>query len=443
MEKQAVLFLGVARPGFNTVLAKELYDKSVSFLEGNGWTVNHTSELLTDPQQAESVAVENKGADSVIIQFCTFVDGRFVSQIMKHFDVPVLLWCLPEPVLGGRLQLNSLTGLNAASCILKKMKKKFNYIYTLPTDVDAQEACVWLRAVGALNRMKSAVICRFGDHPAGFFASGADQLRLFSRLGTRIDSIELDIVIEKAGQIDSARVKERVKTDGAHIKNVDQLVPEQVERTTRITLALEDFIREGKFNAIAMRCWPEFVNRYGAVVCYSLSHLADNGIPSACESDLLGSVSMLIQHYLSGKPTFLGDLVHVDKKKNSSVFWHCGFGPASLASARTGAVAGVQPNRNLGFALNNGLKSGRVTIARLGQTEDDYRMFIASGEALDEANRFNGVSVEVKFEDSVQKIMDKLIMDGYEFHYAIVWEDVVKELKYICSLLDIPVDCFA
>jgi L-fucose isomerase-like protein len=170
-----------------------------------------------------------------------------------------------------------------------------------------------------------------------------------------------------------------------------------------------------------------------------MSHLADTGIPSACESDILGSTTMLLENYLSGgNSTFLGDLVHVDAAKNSVVFWHCGFGPLSLASQKTGPVAGLQPNRNIGWALNNSLRGGPVTIARIGQTETDYRLLVMSGEAVDVPNPFTGVSVEAHFQSDVRKLLDTVIFGGYEFHYAIVWADIAKHLHSVGHILGNP-----
>jgi L-fucose isomerase-like protein len=147
---------------------------------------------------------------------------------------------------------------------------------------------------------------------------------------------------------------------------------------------------------------------------------------------------MLIQQLLTGQATYLGDLVHLDRERNTCTFWHCGVGPFSLASQRTGPVAGVQPNRNFGFALNNALKSGPVTIARLGQSADGFRMLIIRGEALDTPNRFTGTSVEVRLEQPAQTVLDKVIYGGFEHHFSLVWKDIAAELVELCSLMQIP-----
>ncbi|MDR1317320.1 MAG: L-fucose/L-arabinose isomerase family protein [Spirochaetales bacterium] len=436
-----VLFAAIGKPGFNTDLAKKLYDESVSRIQSRDWQIAGCGELISDPDKAEEIARANADADAVIIQFSTFHDSRFPLNIMKVLNAPLLLWCLPEPVLGGKLQLNSLTGLNSATCALSRMKKKYSYVYTLPGAEEAEDVVIWLQTVGSLKKLRGSVIGRIGSSPPGFFASDANQIRLLDRFGVKVDSVDLSGIFEKSGEIKEEEVTRFIAEEGKKTGGLDKLDPEQVRKSTRVTLALKELVKEKNYNSVALRCWPEFVRDYKAVVCHSMSHLADTGIPSACESDILGSATMLLENYLSGGgATFLGDLVHVDSAKNSAIFWHCGFGPLSLASKKTGPVAGLQPNRNIGWALDNSLRGGPVTIARIGQTETDYRLLVLSGEAVDVPNPFTGVSVEVRFQSDVRKLLDTVIYEGYEFHYAIVWADIVKHLQYAGRILGIPLE---
>src|SRR5690606_9419508 len=103
----------------------------------------------------------------------------------------------------------------------------------------------------------------------------------------------------------------------------------------------------------------------------------------------------------------------------------------------TGAIAGVQPNRKMGFALDFGLKPGQVTISRLSKSSDGYRMLIMRGEALDEPKKFNGTTVSVCLDGNAEEMVHTLMMEGFEPHYSIVYADIVDELKELCKLLKI------
>jgi L-fucose isomerase-like protein len=64
------------------------------------------------------------------------------------------------------------------------------------------------------------------------------------------------------------------------------------------------------------------------------------------------------------------------------------------------------------------------------------------GDALDTPQRFNGTSVEVKLETDVSETLYKLMEEGFEPHYALVYEDVVEELVELGRQLGIKTTIF-
>ena len=442
METGKVILLGVARPGFDTGLAARVYQESVELLERLGYRLVRPDGLVTDPDEAGRLAAGYRAAeaDALILQCSTFTDGRFLTSVVGELDLPLLVWSVPEPEVGGRLRLNSLTGGNLAASLLTRLGRRFKFLYRLPSAAEtAGDLQRWLAAASTARKLKEAVIAEVGNPPPGFYTSTVDALALRRKIGTRLIRLDLQAVLQKAAQIPVERYAKLIERDRLAVKGLDQLVPEHVVRSTQFTLALKDALEESRPAAVAVRCWPELFVEYKAAACSTLSHLIEDGIQAACEADTLGAVTMLAQHHLTGQPTYLGDLVHMDRARNSFVFWHCGVGAFSLASARTGPIAGVQPSRNFGFALNNALKSGTVTIARLGQSNGGFRMLLMRGEALDTPNQFWGTSVEIRMEQPVQEMLDRLIYAGFEHHYALVWRDVTAELTDLCAILDIPV----
>lgn len=91
----------------------------------------------------------------------------------------------------------------------------------------------------------------------------------------------------------------------------------------------------------------------------------------------------------------------------------------------------------MGFAFNNRLKGGPVTVARVGQWNPGFRMRVLRG-ALGDGDGFRGTSVEVRFERPVREVLDQMIYAGFEHHYSLVRADIVPQLIELCSLLEIP-----
>jgi len=436
-----VILLGVARPAFDAETGRRLYTESVAAVEKLGYTVIRPEALVIDPDEAGRLAAGYRGAaaDGLIIQCSTFVDGRFTTRIAAELDLPILIWALPEPEMGGWLRLNSLTGANLVSSLLARLGRRFNYVYGFPSDAElGQRLRRWLTVVHTARMLRESVIAEIGNPPPGFYTSAVDALALMQRTGIRLTQIDLQAVFRKAAEVPAERYNQVIEADRAAVKGLNQVQPDHVVKSVQFWLALRDILGESKPAAVGVRCWPEVFNEYGAAACSTLSRLIEEGIPAACGADTLGAVTMLIQFYLTGQPTYLADLVHADSERNTCTFWHCGVGALSLASKKTGPIAGVHPNRKFGLAFNNALKSGQVTVARLGQAREGFRMLVLRGEALDTPNRFWGTSVEVRMERPVQDVLDTVIYHGFEHHFSLVWKDVAAELLDLSSVLDIP-----
>lgn len=445
MSHGKVIVFGVARPGFDTETALRNYQATIAFLEQSGYEVIHCGDLVTDPDDAEKLALEyrTREACAVIFQHATFTDGRFLTQVCQHIGLPLLLWSIPEARVEGRLGLNSLTGINLAASLLVRMNRNFRYVLGIPGEAKVRTAVIaWLKAAAVAFQLQRSTVAAVGNPPPGFFTSKVDHLQLLNATGIKTVDMDLETLFQRATQIAEDRSQTAIQNISKIVTGVDALLPEQVAKSTQFDLALADWAKEAKVNAVAVRCWPEFFRDYQAAACSGLSHLTEAGIPAACEADMLGAVTMLIQYYLTGECTFLGDMVHIDPEQNSAVYWHCGVCPKPLASVKTGPVAGVQPNRNYGFAYDNGLKGGPVTVARLGYVAGGFRMLIVKGEAIDLPNRFWGASVEVKLESKVREVFDFIIKQGYEHHFSLVWQDVSNELIELCELLQIPYSVF-
>ncbi|MEM3465067.1 MAG: hypothetical protein QW566_01210 [Candidatus Jordarchaeales archaeon] len=43
------------------------------------------------------------------------------------------------------------------------------------------------------------------------------------------------------------------------------------------------------------------------VPCFAYVTLRDEAVPAACEADIISLLSMIILHYLTGKPSFMGN----------------------------------------------------------------------------------------------------------------------------------------
>ncbi|MFD1068075.1 L-fucose/L-arabinose isomerase family protein [Oceanobacillus locisalsi] len=452
-----VVYIPIGRKTFDLKAGEEQREQSSKLLNTLADIVIEPEEIITDTgDMIEFLKKEDLGDVSyVVYQHATFADAAAVEELIQIVKAPIIVWSVREPSVGGRLRLNSLTGGNATSHHLKGAKHPYDFILgnaeeqqvkdrlmnylkgvreekeqhvkviNSPVEVSNKQKSEVEKVVSELQNIKIGV---FGDHPPGFFFSGTNEAKLGEQLGVSVKYFDLNEAFEKCVELP------REKWIGAIERAEKQVIglnrsDETVERFAQFTTYVKEQIDQEELTGTAVRCYPEFFNKLGAAACSTLSQFTEDGIVSACESDIHGAISMSILQQLSkGSAPYLGDMVHVNEESNSVVFWHCGAGAYSLANPKTGARPGVHPNRKLGFTMEFGLKPGRVTIFRVSYTPEGYRMLIMSGEALDTPQRFNGTSVEVKLETEVTDTLYDLMDEGFEPHYALVYADVADEL---------------
>ena len=172
--------------------------------------------------------------------------------------------------------------------------------------------------------------------------------------------------------------------------------------------------------------------------------LNDCLIPSSCEADTYGALSMYLGTRLTGKPTFFGDPVSLDESENTITYWHCGTAACSLANKKTGAQVGVHCNRNIGPTLEFGCAPCEaVTVLRIGRKPDgSFRMFLMKGKALDKPKQFNGTSVVVQTEGNAKEIVSRSVKDGWEPHFVVAYGDVTAEITALADMLGMDLNIY-
>jgi L-fucose isomerase-like protein len=224
VHKGKVFLLGMARPGFDTELALRMFRDSVASIEKLGYGVTHPDALVTDPEDAGRLAAgyRSQGADALIVQFSTFTDGRFITRVATELDLPILIWSVPEPEMGGRLRLNSLTGGNLATSLLTRIGRRFKFVYGFPAEEEAErELSRWLLAAVTAHKLRESVVAEVGDPPPGFFTSSVDALALMRTLGVRLTRIDLQAVFQKAAQVPAERYRKVIEADRSVVKGLD------------------------------------------------------------------------------------------------------------------------------------------------------------------------------------------------------------------------------
>lgn len=435
-----LLYIPIGVPTFELVSAKKLFFESVDTLARIADEIIVPDDmLLSVDDMVEYIEEVVDEADMAVIQNSTFANSAYTEKIIEKLHCPILLWTLREPVIdGGRLRLNSLTGAFSAGNKMKMNGVPFSYCFGAPSEVRA-EIEAFYNAGKCYKALNNLHLCQIGETPQGFDFGEGDEAELAKNFGIKYSFVKAEELMDSARAVSDDEAMPYLEKAKSRMVGLDDN-DEHTMAFAKLYKAYCDYINENEISAIASRCWPDFFTNYGTPVCSVLGMLNDDGIPASCESDVLGSVSMFIGQNITGAPTFFGDPVSLDENENTLTFWHCGTAACSLAREDTGAQVGVHCNRKIGPTLEFGCKPCKdVTIFRVGRTTTGVRMFVAKGEALDKPKQFFGTSVVVKTQSAVKSMVEQMVVDGWEPHYAVIYGDCVAEIKALANMQGIEV----
>lgn len=436
------VYIPIGVPTFDLEVAQDQFDKSCALMRScfGEEAVCPEKMLLSIPDL--KAFLSKVDPDLIVLQNITFANAAYCSEVVAAFpSVPLLLWTLREPVIDGkRLRLNSLTGAYSAANVMKALgKADFGYVFGSPGDAEVEKTIkADASAVRTLKELRGCKVAAIGTTPEGFGfgrALDSDIQRVF---GSRLVSIEVRELLDKAKSYDFEECKQYLDGFRSTCCDYDHIPEKNMEGYARLMKAYCDFCEQNNVKVIGSRCWPDLFTQFGTPNCAVLSMLNDMGVSSACESDMYGGISMFLASRLSGNAVFFGDPVSMDEKENTVSFWHCGMCAPSLASRPS---IGVHPNRKIGPAMDFGCKPcDAVTVFRIGRDANGaFRAFVATGKALDKSEQFIGASVVVKTDTSARDLVYGSVRDGWEPHYVVAYADIAFELEELCRMLGIPV----
>ena len=151
-----------------------------------------------------------------------------------------------------------------------------------------------------------------------------------------------------------------------------------------------------------MQCWTSIEEYLGIVPCTVMSMMSENLIPSACEVDILGTLSMYALTLASETPSRLLDWNNnYGDDPDKAVCFHCSNLPKHFF--REGVkmdyqliIAGTVGKENTHGTLDGTVKAGDMSFARFSTDDFNGRItgYVGQGRFTDDPlNTFGGAGV--------------------------------------------------
>lgn len=421
----------LARKTFDFEAAFDIYkgiQDKLNKIENINW--EFIPELVIEIKEAQDAAhyLTSKEIDGLVCISGTFALGHLILEINKIINRPILMWGLYElPYNGGKIRLNSVCGINLNASNLYKAGVK-NYHVVIGDEIDED----WLDAIRILKTFLTSHIGIIGFRAKGFFNLDVDELDLYKQIGVLIDHYELEEIFNFPISEEKIDVrKEQIKS----IFDLSGISVEQVNKVARLTVKFDEFIIDNNLDSIAIRCWPEFAEKYGISPCAAMSILQSEHIILTCEGDILGSLSMLAHKAIGGEFPFLSDFSQVNFQDDFGLLWHCGVAACNLWDGKCIRSLDSYFAGGKGVTADFVMKSGELSLLRIDYAPpDEYRIFLQKAEGIPMDKEIKGTYVKVKFEDNVRIVINKIIENGIAHHISIAYGDYIRPFEIFAKI---------
>jgi len=449
----------LARETFDIEFAKKKLTKTKNIIRKLDKNIKFFDDLITNDKIGKDALqfFENSKCTKFIVLQSTFTDAKFISSFVKKFKKPIVFVSFKEKRMGERLRLNSLCGVNLGLHSLIKNKFYSNFIiYSNDEQSFSGEILGFLKNNNHFtkkNYLKRVLISKkinknliefkkpklglIGERPEGFDTCDFNTKELKTKFNAKITKINLQNLFNISSKVEAKTINVTKRGISNNLQNLNQLNKKEVNKSISLFHGLEQIQQKENIDAFAIRCWPEMFTEYGCASCGPMAMMNENKISCACEADVLGSLSCNILNQLNNKPSLLVDIVDVDEKDNTTVFWHCGLAPISMAEKNTPSAT-IHSNRRKPLLHNFAFKSGEITIFRVSKSENKLKFFLMKGIVLKRKNSFSGTSGVISLGKNTYKKIKNIFLSGLEHHVAFTYGDVLEDIKSLGNKLKIP-----
>ncbi|MAT95904.1 MAG: fucose isomerase [Anaerolineaceae bacterium] len=371
--------------------------------------------------------------DGIIVSLPNFGNEQGVADAIREskLNVPVLIHAFPD-------KTDTLTAAGRRDAFCGKLSVTNNlYQYEIPfsvtqshtLDPDSDEFANEISKFAAICRtvkgLTSARIGAIGARP-GAFKTVRYSEKLFESVGMSVQTLDLSDVFGWVGQLEDGDAKvtreiERIKSYAAY----EKVPAASLTKIAKLAVTIRGWMADNGITSTAIQCWDSLQSNYGVNVCTLMSMMSDDLMPSACETDIAGTVSMYALTHASNKPSALVDWNNnYDDDPNKCIYFHCGNWAKSLVKdirISTAEVLGTTlgPENTWG-ATDGRTPAGPLTYARV-DTDDRLgliKAYFGEGKTTnDPLSRIPGNSAVVEVND-LQKLMRFVAKNGFAHHCA-------------------------
>jgi L-fucose isomerase-like protein len=368
--------------------------------------------------------------DGILVVLPNFGDEKGVAETIKlsGLNVPVLVQGYPD-------DLDKMDVVNRRDAWCGKISVcnnlyQFGIKYSLTTKhvvrpndesfiTDLKNFVAVCRVVKGMRKVRIGAV---GARPGAFNTVRYSE-KILQRHGISVTTVDLSAILGNANKLtaDDKSVKEKLDKIRAYA-NTGKTPNEKLVQIARLDVVLADFMQENSLDATAIQCWTSLQQNYGCNVCTSMSMMSENMLPSACEVDVTGTLSMYAMQLASGSPSALVDWNNNYADDDTKcVLFHCGNWAKSFLPDITISTAPIL-GTSVGTENTYGALDGRTPAMPLtyGRISTDdckgiIKAYVGEGDLTNDVLNTFGNRAVARI-DNLQGLMQYVCRNGFEHH---------------------------
>jgi L-fucose isomerase-like protein len=368
--------------------------------------------------------------DGIVVVLPNFGDEKGVDDTLKlsGLSLPVLIQAYPD-------HLKQLNPARRRDAYCGKISVCNNLVQSgIKFTLTSRHVCLPASSGFAADLETFLGICRVvkglrgvrlgavGARPGAFNTVRYSE-KILERHGISVTTVDLSEILGKAEKLDAgaAAVQAKLSEIKAYAP-APGVPPEKLLQMAKLGVILTEWMQANALDATAIQCWTSMQQNFGCNVCTLMSMMSEKFLPSACEVDVTGVLTMYAMQLAARSPAALVDWNNnYADDDDKCVLFHCGNWAKSflpdikIANAPIlGSTLGVE---NTYGALDGRTPAAPLTFGRLttADTQGCVRAYVGEGELTNDPLETFG-NRAVAHIPRLQRLMHHVCAEGFEHH---------------------------
>jgi L-fucose isomerase-like protein len=368
--------------------------------------------------------------EGILVCLPNFGDEKGAADAIKlaGLDVPVLVQAYPDDLnqLGVARRRDAFCGKISVCNNLVQAGVKISLTerhVLAPTSPEfGAELARFVAVCRVANGVRGVRLGAVGARPGAFNTVRYSE-KILERHGVSVTTVDLSEFLAQAARLSDDDPAVRAKLADIREYAPSPGVPaEKLTQMARLGVVLGQWMEANAIDATAIQCWKSVQQNFGCNVCTLMSMMSERFMPSACEVDVTGVLSMYAMQLASDTPAAIVDWNNnYGDDPDKCTLFHCGNWAKSflpdikIANAPIlGSTLGVE---NTYGALEGRTPAGPLTFGRIATADAEgcIRAYVGEGDLTnDELNTFG--TRAVAHVPDLQRLLRYVCRQGFEHH---------------------------